>query len=318
MPVISKDLIKEALMDKLGGTPAVGAATFSVQFAIARELLQSGVAIVLEGAFFREQQEIAELAQLARTLVVSVTCQLDVLEQRYLERNPQRHPGHRGPEALPDLRQRVAKSEYGIPEIQAPVFQVDTTNGFNPALEEIIRWVRRQLETVAGEETTTSRSSGPALTYLSRHEPPNYECPFCQLAAGQDTARSEQRHIVERTSSTLTFVSPRFWPNNKGALVVVPLEHHENLYELPDDIGAHVHAAVRRAAIAIKRAYGCDGTSTRQHNEPAGSQDVWHYHVHVFPRYAGDELYRSTLGGWLDKDEMAIYAQRLRMALTEA
>lgn len=127
MPVISKDLIKESLMDDLGGAPAVGAASFSLQFAIARELLESGVAIILEGAFFREQQEIAELAQLAKPVVVSVTCQLDVLEQRYLERHPQRHPGHRGPEALPDLRRRVAKDEYGIPDIQAPVLKVDTT-----------------------------------------------------------------------------------------------------------------------------------------------------------------------------------------------
>ena len=163
---------------------------------------------------------------------------------------------------------------------------------------------------------TISRSKG-TRTYLSRHEPLGYECPFCQLATGADTDRSEQRHIVERTSSTLTLVSPRFWPNNKGAVVVVPLEHHENLYELPDQLGAAVHSAVRRAAIALKRAYGCEGTSTRQHNEPAGGQDVWHFHVHVYPRYEGDNLYGSQLGGWLDKDEMAAYADRLRSSLPE-
>ena len=43
----------------------------------------------------------------------------------------------------------------------------------------------------------------------------------------------------------------------------------------------------------MKEVYGCDGVSIRQHNEPAGDQTVWHYHLHVFPRYHGDELYAS-------------------------
>lgn len=50
-------------------------------------------------------------------------------------------------------------------------------------------------------------------------------------------------------------------------------------------------------ALALKAALSCDGISTRQQNEPAGDQDVWHYHVHVFPRYADDGLYGS-LGEW--------------------
>ena len=45
----------------------------------------------------------------------------------------------------------------------------------------------------------------------------------------------------------------------------------------------------------LKEALACDGTSTRQHNEPAGNQhDMWHLHVHVFPRYDGDNLYASS------------------------
>lgn len=52
LPIISKDALKEALMDHLGGSPAVGAAAFAVQFAIAHELLRARVGIILEGAFF--------------------------------------------------------------------------------------------------------------------------------------------------------------------------------------------------------------------------------------------------------------------------
>jgi len=102
------------------------------------------------------------------------------------------------------------------------------------------------------------------------HEPPGYECPFCILMAGGQTSPSQQRHIVARTPETLTLVNPRFWPNDPGSLIVVPIEHHENLYVLPDEVGAAVHRAVGEAACALRLAYGCQGTSTRQDNEPAG------------------------------------------------
>ena len=64
----------------------------------------------------------------------------------------------------------------------------------------------------------------------------------------------------------------------------------------------------------MKAAYNCDGVSTRQHNEPAGNQDVWHYHLHVFPRYAGDNLY-STQRALMPIEERARYTQALRAAL---
>jgi histidine triad (HIT) family protein len=71
----------------------------------------------------------------------------------------------------------------------------------------------------------------------------------------------------------------------------VPNAHYENLSDLPSRYGHAIHDLAREVAIAIRQTYCCDGTSLRQHNEPAGNQDRWHYHMHVFPRYAGDDLY---------------------------
>ncbi|MDN3240096.1 HIT family protein [Glycomyces tritici] len=66
-----------------------------------------------------------------------------------------------------------------------------------------------------------------------------------------------------------------------------------------------------------RETYGCDGVSTRQHNEPAGNQDVWHLHVHVFPRYEGDRLYATkALPGWAAPEERQVYAERLRASFT--
>ena len=148
------------------------------------------------------------------------------------------------------------------------------------------------------------------------HAPERYSCPFCAYVRGESDDRVGPEHVVERTSATLTFVSPKWWPNNGGALLVIPVDHLENLYAVPDALGAPMQRATRRAGLALKAAYGCDGVSTRQHNEPAGNQDVWHYHVHVFPRYANDGLYGSR-GAWAGREDMTHRADLLRAAYSQ-
>jgi histidine triad (HIT) family protein len=83
----------------------------------------------------------------------------------------------------------------------------------------------------------------------------------------------------------------------------------------PGSLAAEIHETARRIALAMKSAYGCEGISTRQHNEPGGGQDVWHYHLHVFPRYAGDDLYGSAFRETTPA-ERAAYAEQLRAALS--
>ena len=97
----------------------------------------------------------------------------------------------------------------------------------------------------------------------------------------------------------------------------MPTEHHENLYDLPATDGHAVHDAVREIAVAIRHTCGCEGVSTRQHNEPAGYQDVWNYHVHVFPWYPGDNLYNTShLADPASAEERQPYVRRLRTYLT--
>ena len=146
------------------------------------------------------------------------------------------------------------------------------------------------------------------------HAPLDYGCPFCALVRGEDlpSPRTTQAEIVLREPDVVAFVASVQWPNNAGHVVVIPVRHFENLYDLPDDLAQPLLSATRRVALALKAAYGCPGTSTRQHNEPAGNQDVWHLHVHVFPRWADDRLYeqhRSTR--WVTAEERRPYADRL-------
>ena len=148
---------------------------------------------------------------------------------------------------------------------------------------------------------------------MFNHAPPGYECPFCSLLAGHDSRVNTQQDIVRRGTLATAFISPRWWPNNHGHVLVVPNEHFENLYALPDAYGHGVHDLVREVAVAIRTTYACDGVSTRQHNEPSGGQDAWHYHVHVFPRYRGDALYTSSpYPDFVTPEQRLPYAERLR------
>lgn len=141
------------------------------------------------------------------------------------------------------------------------------------------------------------------------HAPDGYVCPFCRnIATGESDLPLD---IIHRDDDVLVKVNPGWWPNNPGSVLVIPIQHHENVFDLPVELGTPIQRAVLSAAIAMKAAYGCDGVSTRQHNEPAGNQDVWHYHVHVFPRWEGDGLYGSHRSP-ADPTEMRRRADLLR------
>jgi histidine triad (HIT) family protein len=145
---------------------------------------------------------------------------------------------------------------------------------------------------------------------MHNHAPPGYECFVCCVVAG-DTGDSV---VITENEHALAIVSRRVWARGPGHVLVAPKAHVENLYDLEDPAGLDIHRLTRRIAIALKEALGCDGTSTRQHNEPAGNQDLWHLHVHVFPRYDGDDLYGA---GYRDStlEERVDLASRLQAVL---
>jgi len=148
---------------------------------------------------------------------------------------------------------------------------------------------------------------------MHNHAPKDYACPFCLLLKGIQNEHVVSIHsdIFYHNDDVTAFVSSHQWPNNPGHALVIPNQHYENIYDLPPELGGKIHQVAQKVALAMKSLYGCDGTSTRQHNEPDGNQDVWHYHLHVFPRYAGDDLY-GTGRAEMPVAERAQYASRLR------
>lgn len=152
---------------------------------------------------------------------------------------------------------------------------------------------------------------------MYNHEPENYECPMCQRVEGSGNKYAAPTDIVRENSDVMAFISPKWIGANEGHVIVIPKRHVENLYDIANDELFAVYATAKKVAVAMKKAYVCDGVSTRQHNEPAGNQDVWHYHVHVFPRYSGDNLYLSHKEQkWVeDPNERKKFADKLKKYL---
>ncbi len=122
---------------------------------------------------------------------------------------------------------------------------------------------------------------------MYNHEPGGYVCPFCRIL------REKPEEIIARTEGAAAFLGFGRWGRSPVDVLIVPVEHFENIYDLPARCAPAIHQMTRAAALALKAVYKCEGVSTRQHNEPAGYQDVWHYHLHLIARYTGDNLYGS-------------------------
>lgn len=147
---------------------------------------------------------------------------------------------------------------------------------------------------------------------MYNHEPENYSCPFCKIAKGiEEGVITKQADVIFRNEYVTAFIASDWWPKNKGHVIIIPNKHYENIYTLPDDSSSRIHILAKYVSLALKETYQCDGTSTRQHNEPAGGQDVWHYHLHVFPRFEGDNLYGANRGTTTHEERLP-YAEKLR------
>ncbi|MCB9810618.1 MAG: HIT family protein [Candidatus Nomurabacteria bacterium] len=125
------------------------------------------------------------------------------------------------------------------------------------------------------------------------HKSAEYKNPFQAIIdnGNFDSIHTNKEDIFYQDNDISAFISSKQWPNNPGNVIIIPNTDYENIYDIPDNLLAKIHIFSKKVAIAMKELYKCDGVSIRQHNEPAGNQEVWHYHLHVFPRYEGDDLY---------------------------
>jgi histidine triad (HIT) family protein len=131
------------------------------------------------------------------------------------------------------------------------------------------------------------------------------DCLFCKIVAGE--IPSER---IDENERTVAFMD--ISPATRGHALVIPKEHAIDLLEVdPDDAAATFLAAQRLAARAV-RVLGADGVNLINSCGKTAWQTVFHFHVHVIPRYADDPLrlpWTPTPG---DPEEIAATAAQLR------
>lgn len=107
-------------------------------------------------------------------------------------------------------------------------------------------------------------------------------CIFCKLANGDiPTATVYEDEYLRAIMDAA--------PANKGHIIILPKSHAANIYELEDEYVSRAFVLAKKLAVALKKLTGCDGVNIIQNNGGAAGQTVFHFHVHVIPRFKDDD-----------------------------
>ena len=130
------------------------------------------------------------------------------------------------------------------------------------------------------------------------------DCIFCGIVAGRIPAR-----VVDEDERTIAFMD--IAPASRGHALVIPRSHARDLLSIqPEDLAACILAAGRLAGHMTER-LGADGVNLLNSCGAAAWQTVFHFHVHVLPRYEGDPLRLPWVPAPGDSAEIAAAAQEL-------
>jgi histidine triad (HIT) family protein len=131
------------------------------------------------------------------------------------------------------------------------------------------------------------------------------DCLFCGIVAGDVPAQ-----IIDSDEHTVAFMDIN--PATRGHALVVPREHSKDLMDVSDEDLARTMAAARRLARRMDEVLEPDGYNILNSCRPAAWQTIFHYHLHVIPRYDDDPLKLPWIPGPGDEGEIKAIADRIR------
>ena len=109
------------------------------------------------------------------------------------------------------------------------------------------------------------------------------DCIFCSIISGDIPAIK-----VYEDDQTLSFMDIN--PGNTGHLLIIPKQHYRNIFDIPPATAGKIMEVGTKLASAIKAALNPDGLNLFQSNEAAAFQSVFHFHLHLIPRWEDDSL----------------------------
>ena len=121
-------------------------------------------------------------------------------------------------------------------------------------------------------------------------------CIFCKIANGEIPAATIYEDENFRVILDLG-------PASKGHALILPKEHYADLYALDDSVAAEVLIAAKKVITKMTEALGCDGYNLVQNNGVVAGQTVFHFHMHLIPRYVDDNVGLTWTPGELTESE---------------
>ena len=134
------------------------------------------------------------------------------------------------------------------------------------------------------------------------------DCIFCRIANGEIPSAAVYEDDQVRVILDLG-------PAARGHALVLPKEHFKDSAEAPEALLGHLMAVGARVGKAQMKAFGADGFNLIQNNGEAAGQSVFHLHLHVIPRKAGDGAVGLWKPGTASPEEMQETAKAIREAL---
>ena len=108
-------------------------------------------------------------------------------------------------------------------------------------------------------------------------------CIFCKIMNGEIPSN------VVYENEKFKVILDRF-PSAKGHMLVVPKEHFENIHEMPEEYLKELMSLVKKMAKVLNDKYSPEGINVLQNNGAAAGQSVFHFHMHIIPRYSNDDI----------------------------
>ena len=132
-------------------------------------------------------------------------------------------------------------------------------------------------------------------------------CIFCKIANGEIPSATLYEDEDFRVILDLG-------PASKGHALILPKEHYANLYELSDELAAKAMVLAKRMITKMQKVLKCDGYNVVQNNGETAGQTVFHFHMHLIPRYEGDNVGLGWhMGELTDEDREDILAKLKEM-----
>lgn len=109
------------------------------------------------------------------------------------------------------------------------------------------------------------------------------DCIFCKIAKGEIPSATIYEDEKFRVILDLG-------PASKGHALILPKEHYADIYEIPEDLAGEAYQLAARLAKKMTEALKCDGFNIVQNNKETAGQTVFHFHMHLIPRYEKDQV----------------------------